>query len=120
MKPRARIGFAILAILLATLVALNASALCAAPVTQVTQPAHPCCPAHKPSHSDTTSQRCCLATGAPMIPAAIGAGGSGVVWTASSVAILPAIQLSTAESVDVVRPLLASPQLFLQFHQLLI
>ena len=118
MKPRARIGFAIL---LATLLALNASALCAAPVTQVTQPAHPCCPTHNSSHSDTTSQRCCLATGAPMIPVAIGAGGPGVVvWTASSFASLPTIQLPMAESVDVVRPLPASPQPLLQFHQLLI
>jgi hypothetical protein len=116
MKLKSRVGFAVL---LATVLILNASALCAVPFTQVSQPAHPCCPVHQSSHRDTTQAHCCLSAGAPVIPPAV-SGPGNVLWTSSWVAGPAAIQLPAAEAVAVVRPLLASSPLFLQFHQLLI
>lgn len=115
MQAMSRFG---LAVILATLLIWNASALCAAPFAPVQRSAHPCCPTHESSHGDAAAH-CCLARGGPIPPAAVSSPGNAS-WTTSRLDGTAASPLPEAAPVGVTRPLPLSFPLSLQFHQLLI
>ncbi len=56
------------AILLATLLLLPLTGICASATAGITQPAHPCCP-NTPPVNDASAPRCCLVSGIPNEPA---------------------------------------------------
>jgi hypothetical protein len=116
MNPRSRIN---LAVVLAALLFFSTSGLCAALTSQVSQPAHPCCPNHSVPSTDASVPRCCITTGSPAIPGPVGSPGA-MTWSTSAFIIADQPQPQPSEAV-VVEQLPSIPShLYLQYHQLLI
>lgn len=66
MKGGPKLG---LSILLATLLLLNVTGLCAAMVVNTNQPVHPCCPKNPPPSKSSTD--CCMLSAIPVEPTAV-------------------------------------------------
>jgi hypothetical protein len=106
------------AAILAVLLFLNTALLCAAMVSQVPQPAHPCCPNHH-SGSHASVPRCCAITAVPAAPVVAG----GPQCAMGMVASLPAHTMERqARYTEAVRAhtLSGGGPLYVQFHQFLI
>jgi len=116
MNPRSKIN---LAMVLAALLFFRTSGLCAALTSQVSQPAHPCCPNHSLPSTDASGPRCCITTGSPAIPSPVGSPGA-LTWSTSVVISAYQPQPQPSEAVVVEQLPLISSHLYLQHHQLLI
>jgi hypothetical protein len=115
MKARPNIGFAIL---LATLLLLSASGLCAAVMTLPSTAAHPCCP---PPPTSASSPNCCGMTGAPAVPFAVTVPGpTEEADLAPSEFPFDLSAYSHSEAVVATQTSFPHPHLFICFHQFLI
>src|ERR1051325_10072155 len=111
MRTRSTAGFAVL---LTAILLLNAAGLCAALLAS--PPAHKCCPDQSSAGSPS---RCCITSGAPVIPVSTNEAGLSI-WAALPVPGPAPLVLPSSESRIAQHPLFASSNIFLKFHQLLI
>lgn len=106
------------AILLATLLLLPFSGICASAPAGTTEPAHPCCPNTLPE-SHASAPRCCLVSGVPSEPAAqVELNSTDFVPFAPDQA--PAIIAAHPVAGIAPEPADSKPELFIRFHQFLI
>jgi hypothetical protein len=116
MRPRSTTGFAVV---LATLLVLNASGLCAALVTRPTQRTHACCPTHGGPVRSPSVPHCCLVASTPVLAVVISGPNDGDSPVFSN-ALTGAIQVPQADAGNLPPARLPSITLYLHFHQLLI
>lgn len=103
------------AVVLATLLLLPVSGICASATAGITVPAHPCCP-NTPPVSHASAPRCCLVSGVPSEPAAqVELNSTDFVPSAPD----QAPEIIAAQSVAGIapEPAVSSSDLFIRFHQ---
>ncbi len=104
--------------LLAGLLLLSASGVCAASMARPVEPSHPCCP-QAPRTAPPVS--CCQLSGipalAPSLPIVVETGDAVAVTAAVRV---PAVSHTPAEAMVAIGDRFHVPLLFLRLHQLLI
>lgn len=107
------------AILLATLLLLPLTGICASATAGITQPSHPCCP-NTPPVNDASAPRCCLVSGIPNEPATpVEFNSTDFVLSAPDQAPATIVAPHSVAGIAV-EPTVSRPELFVRFHQFLI
>lgn len=115
MRPRLNIG---VVLLLAALILLGASGVCAAVMARSSEPSHPCCP--QPP-STAPSLGCCEFASIPAVtPSLPRPAESDDAAPVSSSDIVPVVWLAPAEAIATAGDRCHPPLLFIRLHQLLI